>query len=195
MILLEVAEAAGGRVHPKDAGVPVGKVVIDSRKADRGSLFFALKGSHTDGHEYVDQVLGRGGYAVVSRGGERRGVVLVEDVEQALFLAAERRREDIDSTVVAITGSSGKTTTRKMLAAVLRTKYSVYSTLGNLNNQLGLPLTILNSPKNPPRMMVLELGMNHAGELLRLGGLAKPDHCLVTNIGRAHMEFFSDLQG
>ena len=195
MILREVAEAAEGRFHPEDSEVPVGMVVIDSREAGEGDLFFALKGSRTDGHEYVDQVLERGGYAVVSRGGERRGVVLVDDVEQALFQAAARRRKDIDSTVVGITGSSGKTTTRKMLAAVLRTSYSVYSTSGNLNNQLGLPLTILNSPEESPEMMVLELGMNHAGELLRLGGLAKPAHCLVTNIGRAHMEFFSDLKG
>lgn len=195
MILREVAEAAEGWVHPEDATAESGEAVIDSREAVKGSLFFALKGSRTDGHEYVEQVLNRGGFAVVSRGEKRRGIVMVEDVEKALFQAAESRRKNIDSTVVGITGSSGKTTTRKMLTAILKTEYSVYSTAGNLNNQLGLPLTILNSPTESPEMLVLELGMNHAGELLRLGGLARPSHCIITNIGRAHMEFFRDLKG
>lgn len=191
----DVARATGGWVSPKSAQRVVADCVIDSRKAGKGSLFFALEGVHTDGHDFVDDVLRKGGMAVVSRGDRRRDTVVVQSVEKALLDAAQWRRDTVGSKVVAITGSSGKTTTRRLLIAALECRYTVYGTTGNLNNHIGLPLVLLNAPEEDADMMVLEMGMNHAGELLVLGGVSRPHHCLITNIGRAHMEFFTSVEG
>lgn len=195
MRLGDLARATGGWVSPESAQRVVRDCVIDSRKAGKGSLFFALKGIHTDGHAFVDDVLGESGMAVVSRGERRRNTIIVESVEKALLDAAEWRRGTVGSEVVAITGSSGKTTTRRLLIAALERRYTVYGTTGNLNNHIGLPLVLLNAPKEDADLMVLEMGMNHAGELLVLGGISRPHHCLITNIGRAHMEFFTSVVG
>ncbi|RKZ09387.1 hypothetical protein DRQ25_06545 [Candidatus Fermentibacteria bacterium] len=193
MRLGDIALACGGWVAPESAGRIVKSAVIDSRNSTSGCLFFALAGGSTDGHRYVDNVLRNNGMAVVSRGSRRECVILVENVEQALLDAAKWRRSNISSRVIAITGSSGKTTTRLFLSAALRCRYSVYSTSGNLNNHLGMPLTILNAPEEDPDVIILELGMNHAGELMILGDAASPTDCLVTNIGHAHMEFFDTV--
>ena len=193
MHLGDIALACGGWVAPESADRIATSAVIDSRDSGRDSLFFALGGGSTDGHLYVDNVLQGNGMAVVSRGSKREGVILVESVEQALLDAAEWRRSKIGSRVIAITGSSGKTTTRLFLTAALECSYSVYSTRGNLNNHLGMPLTLLNAPEEDPDIIILELGMNHAGELLLLGEVASPTDCLITNIGHAHMEFFDTI--
>ncbi|MEN8208891.1 MAG: UDP-N-acetylmuramoyl-tripeptide--D-alanyl-D-alanine ligase [Candidatus Fermentibacteria bacterium] len=193
MRLGDIALACGGWVDPKSADRFVTSAVIDSRDSSVDCLFFALGGGSTDGHLYVDNVLRNNGMAVVSRGRRRCGIILVENVEQALLDAARWRRCNISSRVIAITGSSGKTTTRLLLTAVLESTYRVYSTQGNLNNHLGMPLTILNAPEEDPDIIILELGMNHAGELLLLGEIASPTDCLVTNIGHAHMEFFDTI--
>ncbi len=195
MRLGDVARATGGWVSPESAQRVVADCVIDSRKAGKGSLFFALEGIHTDGHAFVDDVLRKDGMAVVSRGERRRDTVVVQSVEKALLDAAEWKRGTIGSKVVAITGSSGKTTTRRLLIAALECRYTVYGTTGNLNNHIGLPLVLLNAPEKDADLMVLEMGMNHAGELLVLGGVSRPHHCLITNIGRAHMEFFTSVDG
>lgn len=194
MRLGDIALAVGGWVAPESADREVSYAIIDSRDSRRGCLFFALVGSSTDGHLYVDNVLENNGMAVVSRGKKREGIILVENVEKALLGAAEWRRGNIRSKVIAITGSSGKTTTRLFLTAALESHYSVYSTRGNLNNHLGMPLTILNAPEKDADIIVLELGMNHAGELLLLGEISSPTDCLVTNIGHAHMEFFNTIE-
>lgn len=164
--------------------------IIDSRKADPFSLFFALPGKRTDGHRFVPDVLGEGGAAVVSRDGFTGPVLEVDSVEEALLEAGSWARDKICCPVVGITGSSGKTTTRKMVAAALSPRYRAWQTEGNLNNHLGTPLTLLNTPEDS-EFLVLEMGMNHPGELLRLGWVSRPSHALVTNIGRAHMEHFS----
>ncbi|MBN2587213.1 MAG: UDP-N-acetylmuramoyl-tripeptide--D-alanyl-D-alanine ligase [Candidatus Fermentibacteraceae bacterium] len=189
----DIAGASGGWVSPVSAARSVSDCVIDSRMAGEGSLFFALKGAHADGHDYVEDVLRRNGMAVVSRGGEREGTVVVRSVENALLDAAGWRRSTIGCRVLAVTGSSGKTTTRRLLTAALECRFRVYGTPGNLNNHLGLPLVILNAPEKDPDVMVLEMGMNHPGELLVLGRAARPTDCLITSIGRAHMEFFGSL--
>jgi len=194
MNLNTLALAMHGRFHPDTMERGFSGATIDSRDAGAGSLFFALKGSRTDGHDFVPDVVAAGGTAVVSRGSEEPGVIVVEDVERALLDAAACRRGEMQSTVVAISGSTGKTTTRLLLTAALACRYSVYSTKGNLNNQLGLPLTILNAPEPDPDMIILEMGMNHAGELLLLGRLARPHHSLITNIGLAHLEFFNSRE-
>lgn len=193
MHLGEIAHAMGGLVASESADREVGPAVIDSRNSCRDCLFFALSGSSTDGHMFVDAVLENNGVAVVSRGQLRENIVLVDNVEKALLDAAKWRRSGIGSRIVAITGSSGKTTTRLFLTAALECRFSVYSTSGNLNNHLGMPLTILNAPEKDPDIIVLELGMNHAGELLLLGRIASPTDCLITNIGHAHMEYFNTI--
>jgi len=165
------------------------RVTIDSRTAGPASLFFALSGNNTDGHNYVKDALGAGGAAVVSRDGFTGPILEVDSVEEALMEAGAWARDCIGYPVVGITGSSGKTTTRKMLAAALSTRFRTWQTQGNLNNHLGLPITLLNTPENM-EILVLEMGMNHAGELLRLGWVARPNLTLVTNVGTAHIEFF-----
>lgn len=191
MNLRTVAEAMNGWIAPETEPGRVVRTVIDSRDSGKDCLFFALKGTHTDGHDYVDDVIAAGGTAVVSRGERKAGIILVKDVQQALQDAAGWRRRELGSTIIAISGSSGKTTTRLLLTAALGTSYTVYSTEGNLNNQLGLPVTLLNTPEPAPEIVVLEMGMNHPGELTLLGEISSPDHCLITNIGLAHLEFFS----
>ncbi len=191
----DIARAAGGWVSPETSRGSIENVVIDSRLSGKNSLFFALEGEKTDGHLYVDEVIDNGGYAVVSRGLKRDGIILVDNVEQALLDAAKWRRQQLDSRVIAITGSSGKTTTRQLLTAALSTSHDVFSTRGNLNNQLGLPITILNVPDPPPSIIILEMGMNHTGELTLLGSIALPTDCLITNVGLAHLEFFSSREG
>ncbi|PIE51631.1 hypothetical protein CSA37_10465 [Candidatus Fermentibacteria bacterium] len=170
------------------------KAIIDSREAVPGALFFALAGSRADGHRFVPEVLGAGGAAVVSEGGFTGNVLEVDSVEGALLEAGAWAREPMGCPVVGVTGSSGKTTTRKMLAQALSVKFNTAQTKGNLNNHLGVPLTLLNTPDDA-EFLVLEMGMNHHGELLKLGWAAKPDHALITNIGRAHMEFFESIEG
>jgi len=165
------------------------RVAIDSRSAGPASLFFALSGKNTDGHNYVIDVLGAGGAAVVSRDGFTGPILEVDSVEEALMEAGAWARDCIGYPVVGITGSNGKTTTRRMLTAALSTRFRTWQTKGNLNNHLGLPITLLNTPENM-EMLVLEMGMNHAGELLRLGWVSRPNLTLVTNIGTAHIEYF-----
>lgn len=194
MNLGEISAATGGVLDPADASRPVYRCVIDSREASEGSLFFALRGSNVDGHDFVDQVISTGGMAVIERGPGIRGTVLVKSVEKALLDAAAWRRNGMDCRVVGITGSSGKTTTRRLLTAALEIRFRVYGTSGNLNNHIGLPLVILNAPEETPEVMVIEAGMNHPGELTVLGGVASPTDCLVTSIGRAHMEFFASVE-
>ena len=165
------------------------QAVINSRDAGPSSLFFALSGRNADGHDFVADVLGAGGAAVVSRDGFTGAVLEVDSVEEALLEAGAWARDEIGYPVVGITGSRGKTTTRKMLSAALSTRFSTWQTKGNLNNHLGLPLTLLNTPPDI-EILVLEMGMNHPGELLRLGWVARPNLSLITNIGTAHIEHF-----
>jgi UDP-N-acetylmuramoyl-tripeptide--D-alanyl-D-alanine ligase len=189
MNLSDLASAMNGRLHPEDREVTVSRAVIDSREAGPKSLFFALKGETRDGHDFVDDVLAEGGCAVIARGPLQRGTILVDDVERAMLRAGAWRRELITCPVVGVTGSSGKTTTRELIMSALRGSYVTAGTQANLNNHLGLPLTLLNMPEEI-EAAVLEMGMNHPGELLILGEVARPDITVVTNVGIAHMEFF-----
>lgn len=170
------------------------RAFIDSRNAGPESLFFALPGSRTDGHEFVQDAIARGAAAVVSRPGFPAPVIVVPDTADALFRAGVWARSQFSCPVAAITGSSGKTTTRELLMLALSSAMRVDGTRGNLNNMLGLPLSLLNSSKDASAL-VLELGMNHSGELLKLGTAASPDIAVVTNVGTAHMEFFGSRDG
>ena len=173
------------------------KVITDSRKAVPHGIFFALKGELFDGNDFAAQALVSGcHYAVVDRQdvvADNR-YILVDDVLATLQDLARTHRRMSDIPVVAITGSNGKTTTKELIKNVLSEKYEVCATSGNLNNHIGVPLTILGiSPDT--QIAVIEMGANHAGEIKTLCDIARPTCGLITNIGKAHLEGFGGLEG
>ena len=193
-----VARVVDGELRGRD--VPeVRDVVTDSRAMARGDLFVALSGPRFDGHDFVGAALERGAAAaVVSRRWHHDHpaesaagtVIVVEDPLQALQSLAHAVRRAVPTRVVAITGSAGKTTTKELTAGALQPTYSVVKNKGNLNNHIGLPLSLMQL-RTAPDMAVLELGMNHAGEIRTLVGIAEPDVRVWTNVGDAHMGFFA----
>ena len=169
----------------------VGRVLIDSRQVQAGDLFVALEGENRDGHDFVADVLSRGAYALVSRDdcAALSGCFAVADTLAALQTLAAAWRREVNPQVFGITGSSGKTTVKEMLAAVLRHAFgadAVLATAGNFNNHIGLPLTLL-ALRDTHRYAVIEMGMNLAGELAALTRIARPDAALVNNAQRAHV--------
>ena len=173
------------------------KIVTDSRKAQKNSIFFALKGETFDGNDFAAQALDLGcNYAVVDKKDvavDKRYIV-VEDVLKTLQDLALHRRKQLNMPVVAITGTNGKTTTKELIKSVLNKKYNVYATFGNLNNHIGVPLTILEIPQNT-QIAIIEMGANHVGEISALCDIARPTCGLITNIGKAHLEGFGDFEG
>ena len=169
----------------------IGRVLIDSRQVQAGDLFVALTGENRDGHDFVADVLARGAFALVSRDDctGLSGCLAVPDTLAALQTLAAAWRREVNPQVFGITGSSGKTTVKEMLAAVLRHAFgadAVLATAGNFNNHIGLPLTLL-ALRDTHRYAVIEMGMNHAGELAALTRIARPDAALVNNAQRAHV--------
>lgn len=171
---------------------PVKRIVTDSRDIQDGDVFFALTGERFDAHDFVAEVLEQGAVAaVVSREdcAWLDGTLKVDDTLSALQILAQAWRENVDPFVFGITGSSGKTTVKEMLAAVLRHRFgetAVLATTGNFNNHIGLPLTLLKLTSQH-RYAVIEMGMSHFGELARLTRIAKPDVALINNALRAHV--------
>jgi UDP-N-acetylmuramoyl-tripeptide--D-alanyl-D-alanine ligase len=172
-------------------------VTTDSRNCPEGSIFFALKGDKFDGNDYIGQVLQNGAaYAV----GDRKDlpscdrIIVVEDVLQTLQALANYHRKQLRTTVIAITGTNGKTTTKELIATALSAKYKTLYTQGNLNNHIGVPLTLLQlKPRH--RLAVVEMGANHPGEIQTLCRIAEPDFGLITNVGKAHLEGFGSFEG
>ncbi|MHB8734578.1 MAG: UDP-N-acetylmuramoyl-tripeptide--D-alanyl-D-alanine ligase [Terriglobales bacterium] len=174
---------------------------IDSRSICPGEIFFALRGEQHDGHEYVLGAVGAGALgAVVEQTAFERfaapyrdRLLPVPDPQLALQQLARIVRRRWGRKVIGITGSAGKTTTKEMVAAVLGTRYRVLKTEGNLNNHLGLPLTLLRL-NSAHEVAVVEMGMNHAGEIAHLASIAAPQVGVVTNVGPVHLEFFGSLE-
>ena len=161
---------------------------IDSRKAEAGSLFIAIKGENTDGYNYIPSAIEKGALcAVADHEYEGYPCIVVNDPVKAFQDIARAYRQTLNITVVGITGSVGKTTTKEMVASVLSRKYNVIKTEGNFNNGLGLPLTIM-SIKPDTEVAVVEMGMNHEGEMRLLSSIAVPSMCIMTNIGISHIE-------
>ncbi len=192
--LAEVFEAAG--VTPASSDSEVTGWSIDSRTLQPGDLFFALRGPNFDGHDYVAGAFGKGAVgAVVERHVDGQAPLLVvPDTLAALQNLAAWARQRWDGQLVGVTGSAGKTTTKEIIAGLLATAMAVGRTEGNLNNHAGVPLSILRLP-NDARVAVIEIGMNHAGEIRQLARIAKPDIGVVTNAGHAHAEFFDSVDG
>ena len=174
-------------------------VQTDSRKLQKGEIFFALKGDNFDGNRYAAQALESGALAVVvdnpevATEGDERWVV-VEDVLVALQELAHHHRKQLNIRVLAITGTNGKTTTKELTFAVLSRKFRTACTVGNLNNHIGVPLTLL-AITSQHEVAVVEMGASAQGEIARLAEIAAPDYGLITNVGRAHLEGFGGVEG
>lgn len=172
-------------------------IAIDSRKVKKGGLFIPIRGERVDGHSFIPEVMKAGALACLSeeRIEEPMGpYILVESAKTALRQIAAYYRQSLDIKVVGITGSVGKTSTKEMIASVLKEKFSVHKTAGNFNNEIGLPLTIFDITKEH-EIAVLEMGISDFGEMHRLGEIAKPDICVITNIGLCHLENLGNRNG
>ena len=185
--LLEILEATGGgEVGGTQVGETFSSFHTDSREVQHGGLFFALRGAEMDGHQFVADAIARGAAAVVV---ERKreipsGIVevVVPDTWNALFALASLALRRVQPLVVGVTGSNGKTSTKEMVAAILSRHFNVLRTQGNLNTETGVPLTILSLEPHHSAL-VLEMGMQRAGDIARLAALAKPVIGIVTNVG------------
>jgi UDP-N-acetylmuramoyl-tripeptide--D-alanyl-D-alanine ligase len=180
-------------------GVNITGVSIDSRKIEKGNLFIPLKGEHADGHKYVVDSLKKGAAAALWQKDVPNPpldlpVLIVEDCLTALQELARKYREQLAVKVVGITGSNGKTTTKDMTTSLLSLYYKVQKTEGNLNNHLGLPLTVLGL-KEETEIAVLEMGMSGRGEIEFLTKLARPDAVVITNIGESHLLDLGSREG
>ena len=199
MSLQEIAAACGGTYHgsPELASREVSSVVIDSRKVEKDSLFIAIKGARVDGHSFIPQVMENGALCSVSEldlGNVPYPYIRVSSCAQALKDIAEHYRRSLDIKVVGVSGSVGKTSTKEMIASVLSQKYNVLKTEGNFNNEIGLPLTVFNL-RDEHEDAVLEMGISGFGEMTRLAKIARPDICVLTNIGVAHLENLGSRDG
>ena len=203
MRLTELAQLCEANLLRGDPQKPVEQISIDSRSLTRGACFVALRGSRFDGHQFVVDAAQRGASAAVvsdptcaMHSPSALALLQVQDTLTALHkLATNYRRTMLPRTrIIAVTGSSGKTTTKQMIAAVLDEHFHVEKTKGNRNNHIGLPLSLLEI-KPEHQFGVLELGTNHPGEIAQLAALARPDVGVITNIGLAHVEFLGDEAG
>ena len=200
MTIREIMEAVGGSLLGEfgDLNRAVSRVETDSRTIHPGSLFIPLVGERFDGHAYINAAL-EGGAAGCFTQRERdsylpgKFYIKVKSTHRALRDLAKYYKQKFPIPVVAITGSVGKTTTKDMVAAVLGEKYNVLKTEGNLNNDIGVPMTLLRL-KPEHQIAVLELGMNHAGEIDYLSAIVEPDMILMTNIGDSHIEHFGSRE-
>ncbi len=172
-------------------------VTTDSRKIEKGNLFFALKGPNFDGNRYAGKALEAGAsYAVVDDFSlpENDRFIRVPDVLEALQMLAGTYRNSLSIPVIGITGSNGKTTTKELVHAVLSQKFKTSTTVGNLNNHIGIPLTLLRIPADA-EMAVVEMGANHQQEIAGYCTYANPSFGLITNCGKAHLEGFGGVEG
>ena len=192
----EIAAVTDGRGAAGDSGRPVDRWSIDSRAVAPGEMFVAIRGERFDGHDFASAALERGAAGIVVERGRPanvpagRLVIEVEDTTRALQDVAREVRRRSGATVVAITGSAGKTTTKELTADLLSSRFRVFRNKGNLNNHIGLPLSLLEL-RTRPDVAVVELGMNHAGEIRTLVGIAEPEVRVWTNVGDAHLGFFA----
>ena len=171
-------------------------VSTDSRTVDRGQIFFALWGDNYNGNKFAAEALARGAKCAVIDDPlfETENTILVDDCLFELQALAAHFRKEMNVPVIAITGTNGKTTTKELLAAILLKKFKVHYTKGNLNNHIGVPLTILSAPAGT-EMLIIEMGASHIGEIRTLCLIAKPDFGIITNIGTAHIEGFGSIDG
>lgn len=171
-------------------------ISTDTRNIANDSIFFALKGAHFNGNEFAHAAINKGAYKVVID--EEKYInddsILVPNVLKALQELATYHRVYLNIPIIALTGSNGKTTTKELVNVVLSKKFKTVATIGNLNNHIGVPLTLLNMDKST-ELGIVEMGANHPGEIELLCGITKPDYGYITNFGKAHIEGFGSLEG
>jgi UDP-N-acetylmuramoyl-tripeptide--D-alanyl-D-alanine ligase len=200
MSVQTIAEYCGGRLVSGDGARVCTRASTDSRSIQAGDLFVALVGEKFDAHDFVPQVAQAGATAVIVSRAQKDAdslacaVIEVTDTLEALQRLAHRHRALLDPVVIGITGSNGKTSTKDFASAVMRSKFEVFATAGNLNNHIGVPLTLL-SLEERHTCAVVEMGMNHPGEIAPLCAIAEPDAAIITNIGVAHIEFMGSRAG
>lgn len=204
MTLKNIAQAVGGTLHMESAPAGISEdtveafgVVHDSRQVEKGFVFLATPGERVDGHSFIDSVFEKGALGVVCEKEPKNpkgAYILVKDSFQALKDMAEFYRNGLDVKVVGITGSVGKTSTKEFVAGVLSKGFRVQKTEGNFNNEIGLPLTVLKI-REDCEAAVLEMGISDFGEMSRLSKIAKPDICVITNIGQCHLENLGTRDG
>ena len=172
-------------------------VSTDTRNLPAGCVFFALHGANFDGNKFAQQALESGASLAVIDNPEYalpEGTLLVENTLLALQDLARAWRRELGLPIISITGTNGKTTTKELLAAVLSTKYHLHYTQGNLNNQIGVPLTLLQITR-AHELAIVEMGASHPGDIKELVDIAEPNYGLITNVGRAHLEGFGSFEG
>lgn len=194
----KAAEICGGKlINCINADVEINEVVIDSRVIQPGNLFAAYRGENADGHNYIARALDMGAAACLAEylpEGVEGSVIICDNVQAAVEKIVRYFRSTLTIPFLGITGSVGKTTAKEMSAAVLSQHFNVLKTVGNKNNQIGVPLTVSRiMPEN--NLAVIEMGINHFGEMTDLAMTARPTAALYTNIGHAHLEFLGDLDG
>ncbi|WGH76968.1 UDP-N-acetylmuramoyl-tripeptide--D-alanyl-D-alanine ligase [Tenacibaculum tangerinum] len=174
-----------------------GLVDTDTRNIRKNTLFFALKGANFNGNKFAEEALRKGAsYAVVDEEAYKTSdsIILVDNVLETLQKLATYHRNQLNIPIIALTGSNGKTTTKELINVVLSTKYKTNATKGNLNNHIGVPLTLLSMVKNT-EIGIVEMGANHANEIAFLSEITNPDYGYITNFGSAHLEGFGSLEG
>ncbi len=195
LTLQQLASWCGGKVAPEYEAIKVNGIQSDSRKVQPGELFLALRGERVDGHEYIPAAKGKGAVAaLVSQESGELPCIVVENTLRAYGEIARHYREMFSFKVIGITGSVGKTTTKEMIASVLARDFKLFKSAGNHNNDIGLPMTILDTPEDT-ELLVAELGTNHPGEISYLSAIAQPDYAVITNIGTTHIEYLGSREG
>lgn len=198
--LKTLADWSRGSLTGNPDDILISRISKDSRTLEPGDIYLALGGENFDGNTFLPDAIRRGAAAAITS--EQRSqeipsdfpLIQVRDAQAALHAMATAWRNELDLRAIGVTGSSGKTSTKEFTAAVLATRFQVTKTLGNLNNHIGLPLTILTASL-ADQTAVWEMGMNHPGEIAPLAALARPDIAIVTNVGVAHIEFFPNRDG
>ncbi len=197
----ELLEATKGKLAGQARGITIKGISIDSRTINPQDVFIAIKGNNFDGHDFIDEAIKKGASCVIKRPvGKRKSragkltFIEVRDTIKALGDIARFQRKKFNIPVVAVTGSNGKTTTKDMIAHVLSGKFKVLKNEGTKNNQIGLPLTLLNLNASSD-IAVLEIGTNHPGEVEYLTRICEPSIGIITNIGPSHLEYLRDLGG
>jgi len=198
--LTYIAESCGGELSGASPSATIRRVCSDSRQTQPGDLFVALAGEKLDGHDYLSEAVRKGAAAVMAEQKKVQSQVLgcaviaVEDTRQALGKLAARYRRDFDPAMIAVGGSNGKTTTKELLASVLRERFKTLWSEASFNNDIGVPMTLLKLDRTH-QAAALEVGTNHPGELAPLVRMIEPRFGVITSVGREHLEFFGDLTG
>ena len=193
--LQQLAGWCGGTVAPEEENIQVTGIQFDSRKVKPGDLFVALRGEQADGHAYLPNAKENGAAAaLVSTKSAELPCIVVEDPLRACGQIAKNYRQTLEAKVIGITGSVGKTTTKEMVACALSGDFRVSKNEGNFNNDIGLPVTVMQTPADA-QILVAEMGTNHPGEMAYLSTIAQPDLAVITNIGIAHIEYLGSREG